>query len=280
MANFGMDTADMKKLLIVSKRQPVHCGVGMTKDGVVLLMDKIKTPRLLVKDLEKQLPDMKSPHWGTAVVDTDVDPRLVILTLNKAAPGMARRMKKTLKGTGFTKVEIRLEDGSVADKAGEDEDEGADGAAAAAPAASAAPAQPAAGAVPVNIAALGEAKIAWSGTRKKVEDGLQKLHGAMADSYKDHGFGAQLDQAFQAKVEPMLRTFDDSLEQRLDAMARNTDPQEHTRLMAEARQLVQRYEAYLASEPLIARLDNNPFVPLDVAKSLTATLADLSQTIA
>jgi hypothetical protein len=128
-----MDTADMKKLLIVSKRQPVHCGVGMTKDGVVLLLDKIKPPRALVKDLEKQFPDMKSPHWGTAVVDTDEDPKLVILTLNKAAPGMARRMKKTLKGTGFTKVEIHLEDGSVADKVGEEDEEGAEGAAPAAP---------------------------------------------------------------------------------------------------------------------------------------------------
>ena len=102
----------------------------------------------------------------------------------------------------------------------------------------------------------------------------------MADAYKDHGFGAQLDTTFQTKVEPMLRTFDDSLEQRLDAMTRNTDPQEHAKLMEEARQLVQRYEAYVASEPLIARLDNNPFVALDVAQSLTATLADLSRAIA
>ena len=372
--DFGMDKADMKKLLNVSKKQPVHCAIGLTKGGVVLMMDKIKQPKALVKELEKKFSDMKSPHWGEALVDTDEDPKLVILTLNKAAPGMARQMKKTLKGTGFSKVEIRLEDGTVADKVGEDDEEDAaqaDGAKPGAPAAAAAPAAPqppppepppaaaqaassqqppaapeaaaapsapsgeaaaltkqltdlvkrmaanpaaaAAGKAfaaqaqaslksgdvksatasikqlqetldqapdPARIAAMGKARVAWTATRKKVEGELDKLHKEMTEVYKDHGFGAQLDKVFHAKVEPMLANLDESLSSKLDEVTKNTDPASHAKLVGEAKQIVQKYEQYIAGEKLIAKLDANPFVPLQIEKTLHATLEALGKAIA
>jgi hypothetical protein len=380
--DFGMDRADMKKLLVRSKKEPVHCGLGLTKAGVVLMMDKIKQPKALVKELEKKFADMKSPHWGTAFVDVDEDPKLVILSLNKAAPGMARRMKKTLKGTGFSKVEIRLEDGSVADKVGEEDEEDEEGAPAAPGAAAAKPAEPQAapaspaaeapaapqeqakpagpsieqltddlkqlvkqmiemmktdpsragalkqlaaqgqaciksgdvqgtqdaikqlkeelsapkaqnGAAPAaspppasgtpappNMAALDKARQAWTATRTKVESELGKLHKEMTATYKDHGFGAQLDRVFQSKVEPMLHSLDDSLSHKLDEVTKNKDPGQHAKLIGEAKQIVQRYEKFLASEPLIAKLDKNPFVELHIEKTLTGSLEVMNKTLA
>jgi hypothetical protein len=128
-AQAGIDKAELKKLLIRSKKEPVNCAVAMGSDQALIMLDKIKQPRAVLKELEKQFEDAKSPRWGSAFVDVDQDPKLVILTLNKAAPGFARKLKKTLRGTGFSKVEVRLEDGSVAEAVSEeDEDEDAGGA--------------------------------------------------------------------------------------------------------------------------------------------------------
>jgi hypothetical protein len=55
------------------------------------------------------------------MVDTDDDPTLVKFMLNKAVTSMARRLVKTLKGTGFRKVQILLEDGSPVEVAAEEE---------------------------------------------------------------------------------------------------------------------------------------------------------------
>jgi hypothetical protein len=108
----GVDKAELKKLLIRSKREPVHCAVGIGKDQQALIMlDKIKPPRAISKEIEKKFGDVKTPRWGSAFVDVDEDPKLVILTLNKPISGFARRLKKTLRGTGFSKVEVRLKAG-------------------------------------------------------------------------------------------------------------------------------------------------------------------------
>jgi hypothetical protein len=43
---------------------------------------------------------------------------------------------------------------------------------------------------------------------------------------------------------------------------------------------MQSYQDYLAREPLIAMLDNNPFVSLSIEKTLTTTLSALSRAVA
>jgi hypothetical protein len=145
--------------------------------------------------------------------------------------------------------------------------------AAASPPASGTPAPP-------NMAALDKARQAWTATRTKVESELGKLHKEMTATYKDHGFGAQLDRVFQSKVEPMLHSLDDSLSHKLDEVTKNKDPGQHAKLIGEAKQIVQRYEKFLASEPLIAKLDKNPFVELHIEKTLTGSLEVMNKTLA
>ena len=113
-ASPDIDKGELKKLLIRSKKEPVNCAVAMSKSQQALIvLDKIKQPRAILKELEKKFGDVAMPRWGTAFVDVDADPKLVILTLNKPTPGFARKMKKTLKGTGFAKVEVRLESNNI-----------------------------------------------------------------------------------------------------------------------------------------------------------------------
>ena len=120
----GIDIAETRKLLVVSKREPVNCAIGLDSDGqALILLHKIKPGRSLMTELKSENKGLRNERFGTAQVDVDEDPKLVILMINKPAPGFARKLKKGLKGTGFSKVEIRLEDGSVAEAEGDEDEE-------------------------------------------------------------------------------------------------------------------------------------------------------------
>lgn len=120
----GMEKSQLKKLLSLSKKDPVSCAVGLNSGQAVILLEKssLKKAMALGRDLKEQFPNVKNARWGTATVKAATDPKLVILTLNKAVSGMARSLKKSLRGTGYTKVQIHLEDGSVAESDMEDEE--------------------------------------------------------------------------------------------------------------------------------------------------------------
>ncbi len=114
-----------------------------------------KAGRALVSELEKENPGLKTPCFGTAAVDIDDDPKLVKLTLNKAPSGIGKRLKKSLKGTGFSKVMVMLEDGSVAESIAEEEEgesEGQEAPVAAAPPPPPPPPPP--GGPPIDMAGL------------------------------------------------------------------------------------------------------------------------------
>jgi hypothetical protein len=144
----AMEKAELKQLLVRSKKEPVSCAVAQAKEPAfaLILLHKVKQPKALSKQLEGDFKDAKNHRWGTAFVDVDDNPKLVVFKLNKPAPGIARKLVKSLKGTGFTKARLQFDDGSAPE---EHDDEATEEAAAqpggAAPAAAdAAAAQPAA----------------------------------------------------------------------------------------------------------------------------------------
>lgn len=110
-AGIGMDVQALKKLLVRSKKEAVNCALaqGDAKTGGLglVLLDKIELPKQLMKSLKEQFPTSRSPCFGTASIDVDKDPKLVTFRVNRRVPGLDRRMRKSLKGTGFTKVEIQ-----------------------------------------------------------------------------------------------------------------------------------------------------------------------------
>jgi len=103
-----IDIGKLKRLFILARKQKVGCAVGLTVDGKAMVMlHKIKKPKAILKDLMDQFGDLKNPRWGTAEVDEKQNPRLIMLTLNRSSPGLENRLKKTIKGTGFTHIEVR-----------------------------------------------------------------------------------------------------------------------------------------------------------------------------
>ena len=135
------------------------------------------------------------------------------------------------------------------------------------------------GAPTAKAAVFAKSRLAWVAARQKVEAELAKLGSAMSAVYDGHGAAADLEKAFQAKVEGMLDKLDHSLADKLDEVNNATDAPTHAKLVGEAKQIVKSYEDYVSSDPMIAKLDDNPFVPVAIAKTLTATLTALNKSI-
>lgn len=123
-----MSPAEMKPLLLLSKRDPVSAVIGLTKakDGVVFLAKKVR-PRKLMAQMKKRAADarldleMTSLRFGRAAVDTAVDSALVTFTVNKEAAGALRpKLLVQLKKAGFAKCEIVV-DPSLETEPDEDE---------------------------------------------------------------------------------------------------------------------------------------------------------------
>ena len=137
--NTGMSKADMKKMLARAKEDPVSCAVGQGDNAAVglLVMHRTKSPKAMEAQLKDEFPDVRNPRFGTAFITVDENPKLVKFKLNRAVSGLARRLIKTLKGTGYNKVMIVTEDGALVEDFEEEDEEAVldDDAAIAAPAA-------------------------------------------------------------------------------------------------------------------------------------------------
>ena len=365
----GMSKPDMKRLLALSKKEPVNAAIGLGDDAAfgLLMLDKRKQPRMVEKMLTEAVPAAKNTRWGTAVVDPDDDPKLVRLIINRPCSGMARKLAKTLKGTGFNKVLILLEDGTEVERHVEADDDG-EGAhpstaqpssaqpssaqpssaqpfgepvpvAPPAPPATPAPthadlarrlaglirripqAAPAAqpglaklanaanaalksedlaaaattldqieaqlgqpptgpGSAPTDGAAVRVAKglLVWNSTRSYVGQQVKTLQQAILDqSNGEPDFDEIRDNV--GRIDELLELLDDRLSEKLDALRGATDPGEKSALTDQARQIVIEYQSLVAEDPLMADIDDNGFIPLDVKAKVTAALDAVLKTI-
>ena len=119
-----MEPAKIRRFLVKSKTEPVSVAIGIADDGPRMLLDPLKQPSALGNLLRRDNPTIKNLRWGMAEVDVDVNPKLVTITVNKACPPIAKKLKPLLKGTGFSKIVLKTEDGetleSLDDEAGDD----------------------------------------------------------------------------------------------------------------------------------------------------------------
>jgi hypothetical protein len=103
-----IDIAGLKRLFTLARKRQVGCAVGLTVDGKArIMLHKVKKPKAILRDLTEQFGDLKSLRWGTVEVDENEKPKQILLTLNRSIPGLDIRLKKIIKGTGFTQVEVR-----------------------------------------------------------------------------------------------------------------------------------------------------------------------------
>jgi hypothetical protein len=322
----GMDKDELKILLRKSKSAPVNCAVaasGEDRTLGVMLLDKVKASKAVSTQLEKRYPKATLVRWGTAEVDTDVDPKLVTFTLNKNVTGLGKKLKKSLKGTGYTKVLINFEDGSPSEQELDEEEGAPQTAGAARPGATVESESPesettenssptvnatAGSEAPQEAAIKAEAEqeteakeaeeaeqqtaaspqIAakhvtsakiWIGTRAKVQAEVDKLKAEILKTYQGQAVVSEIEKAYVGKVQPAIDKFDLALAQKLAEASKATDAATQAKLGTEARAILGRYVQYVASEPLIKELDENPFVPLSIRPTVITTLKQLGDAL-
>ena len=127
---------------------------------------------------------------------------------------------------------------------------------------------------------IAKAKAAWSATRVKIEADLAKMMKQLEAALSDHEMADELAASCKARVDGVLQHLDEALSHKLDEVNKAPDPASRAKLVAEAHQVIARYTGHIGNDPTIKELDENPFVPLALVKTLTTTLRALSRSIA
>jgi len=109
-AGTGMDMMTTKKLLALSRSGPLACAVAEGPDDTraLLLLDKIQAPKAVLQDLWDAFPALRSPRFGTVQAAPAGDRKRVRFMLDKPLSGLAKLLKRTLRGTGYTTVELQI----------------------------------------------------------------------------------------------------------------------------------------------------------------------------
>jgi len=106
----GMDVAALKRMLAIARRGKVNAALAQGDPkkggGGLILLDKVMPPKQVLKTLKDQDPKATKFCFGTVSIDMDADPKLVTFRMNKKIPGLDRRLRKALKGTGYNKIAI------------------------------------------------------------------------------------------------------------------------------------------------------------------------------
>ena len=119
MAEFGVEGAELKKMIKAAKKAPVAFGFnpGKDDDSAYLGMDKLKPAQVVGKDA-KETGDGNKYAFGTATVAGKV----ISLTCERAMPGLAKRLKKFLKSNKvMLNVVVMDKDGNLLESDIEDD---------------------------------------------------------------------------------------------------------------------------------------------------------------
>src|SRR4051794_6776795 len=119
----GMEKAELRTHVKFARRAPVHIAFALGSDGkAIIMMDKRKQPRAVLKDLKEQAADARNHRFGAMMFDPE-NPKVARITVDKAASGMARKLVLAFKGTGIKQIQLMTEDGDAFDSAMNEEDE-------------------------------------------------------------------------------------------------------------------------------------------------------------
>jgi len=119
----------------------------------------------------------------------------------------------------------------------------------------------------------------WSVTRTRVGDDLKKLREAILSEFAASPLLSEIN-ARIGRLDDVAQRFDDQLDAVLSQAGSAADEAERIRLHRQAAQSIQRMLSQLDSDPILSRLKDNPFVPIDPRAALGATLQVLSKQVA
>jgi len=130
-----------------------------------------------------------------------------------------------------------------------------------------------------SVVTYAKSRLAWLAARQKVQSEIDKLRGGLIAAFDGFDIQTELHAEYTQFVAPVLEALDESLADKLDEATNATNPATRAKLVDEAKAIIQRYQAYLAGEPVIIALDTNPIVPVAIRPTLTTTLTALAQAV-
>jgi hypothetical protein len=126
----------------------------------------------------------------------------------------------------------------------------------------------------------GKSRKAWLDTRERVKGDLAKLRAALAEEYASDAQSAAILASYDSKVAPVLTALDEKLAAALGGVsAAAADQAKRQQFLTVSQNLIQTYKKYVESEALIGDLDENPFTPLAIRKTVGATLTALAAAV-
>ena len=149
----------------------------------------------------------------------------------------------------------------------------------AAPAAQAPPAVASAAASPGRFVHQAKVRLGWQMARQKLAADLKALETTILAHYRQQPEYADLATRVR-RFDTVLGTLDESLAAKLDDALNAADPGRRSAFHQQARVILADYLKYARDEPLIAALDDNPFLPLSTHKTLLKTLQVLDNSLA
>lgn len=125
---------------------------------------------------------------------------------------------------------------------------------------------------------LAKGLLVWNSTRSYVSGQLKILQQKILKDTQDESDFDDI-KANVGNIEELLEVLDDSLSDKLGELRGTTDPATKTTLSAEAKQIVIRFQKYVAEDKLMIDIDDNGFIPLDIKPKVSAALAAVAQII-
>jgi hypothetical protein len=130
-----------------------------------------------------------------------------------------------------------------------------------------------------GVVAYAKSRLAWLAVRGKMTGDIDKLRSELVATYSADGIAADIESRFRGRVAPILTSLDESLADKLDAATNETDPEKRAALVAEAKAIITKYQDFVNNDGIFVELDENPFVPLAIKKTLTSTLSTLAAAV-
>jgi hypothetical protein len=137
---------------------------------------------------------------------------------------------------------------------------------------------------PVSLVVLQKSRLAWDAVRKRVQTELQELERSIVSAVQEHNAAEdaedEYDESELAAGTKQLYTILDRLDERLidklDEALNAEDPQVRQARHGEAVTIIQEYQAFVDTDPLLAAIDENGFTSSTIRKSITTTLGTLA----
>lgn len=126
---------------------------------------------------------------------------------------------------------------------------------------------------------IDKARSAWLATRQQIERQIEALAKQFEAAFTDHEMADEIAASFKARVESVLHHLDEALSHKLAEVNKAHDAASRAKLVDDAHKLIAKYSQHISSDATIKELDDNPFVPMQLAKTLTTTLSTLSKSI-